>query len=254
MTNEQIISKMKEDMKMRGFSHWTEESYLSKTKEIMKYFKKPMEEVKIEELREFLLKYLREERKLAERSVNYYNSIIRFMYEVTMDKIINKKQLPMYKRRRKMKEVLTKEELSTFFNACDNYMYKTIFMMIYGSGLRISEAVNLKIEDIDSKKMRIYVRAGKGGKDRYTVLSKTSLEMLRKYYKMYKPKHPNGYMFVNREGKKLTTERTRVFFRRYRRKAKIEEKFVVHSLRHRFCYRFNRKRSKYIRGKRINGT
>ena len=148
MTNEQIISKMKDDMKMRGFSHWTEQSYLSKTKEIMKYFKKPMEEVKIEELREFLLKYLREERKLAERSVNYYNSIIRFMYEVTMDKIINKKQLPMYKRRRKMKEVLTKEELSTFFNACDNYMYKTIFMMIYGSGLRISEAVNLRIEKI----------------------------------------------------------------------------------------------------------
>ena len=122
MTNEQIIRKLKDDMKMRGFSHWTEQSYLSKTKEIMKYFKKPMEEVKIEELREFLLKYLREERKLAERSVNYYNSIIRFMYEVTMDKIINKKQLPMYKRRRKMKEVITKEELSTFFNACDNYM------------------------------------------------------------------------------------------------------------------------------------
>ena len=115
MTNEQIISKMKEDMKMRGFSHWTEESYLGKTKDIMKYFKKPMEEVEIEELRNFLLKHLREERKLSERSVNYYNSVIRFIYEVTMDKIINKKQLPMYRKRRKMKDVLTKEELSTFF-------------------------------------------------------------------------------------------------------------------------------------------
>ena len=91
MTNEQIISKMKDDMKMRGFSHWTEESYLGKTKDIMKYFRKPMEEVEIEELRNFLLKHLREERKLSERSVNYYNSVIRFIYEVTMDKIINKK-------------------------------------------------------------------------------------------------------------------------------------------------------------------
>ena len=195
MTNEQIISKMKEDMKMRGFSHWTEESYLLKTKDIMKYFKKPMEEVEIEELRNFLLKHLREERKLSERSVNYYNSVIRFMYEVTMDKIINKKQLPMYRKRRKMKDVLTKEELSTFFNACENYMYKIIFMMIYGSRLRISEAVNLKIEDIDSIKMRIFVR----------------------------------------EGKKLTIERSREFFRRYRKKAKIDEKFVVHSLRHSFA-------------------
>lgn len=147
-----------------------------------------MEKVETEELRNFLLKHLREEGKLSERSVNYYNSVIRFMYEVTMDKIINKKQLPMYRKRRKMKDVLTKEELSTFFNACENYMYKTIFMMIYGSGLRVSEAVNLRIEDIDSRKMRIFVRAGKGEKDRYTVLPKTSLEMLRKYYKMDRSK------------------------------------------------------------------
>ena len=81
----------------------------------MKYFKKPLEEVRIEELREFLLKYLKEEKKLSERSVNYYNSVIRFMYEVTMDKLINRKQLPMYRKRRKMKDVLTKEELSAFF-------------------------------------------------------------------------------------------------------------------------------------------
>ena len=60
-----------------------------------------------------------------------------------------------------MKDVLTKDELSTFFNACEDYMYKTIFMMIYGSGLRVSEAVNLKIEDIDSRKMRIFVREEK---------------------------------------------------------------------------------------------
>ena len=248
MTNEQLIKKMKEDMKMRGFSHWTETSYIGKTKEMMKYFRKPMEEVTIEELRNFLLKYLREERKLSERSVNYYNSVIRFIYEVTLDKLINKKQLPMY-RRRKMKDVLTKEELSTFFNACENYMYKTIFMMIYGSGLRVSEAVNLKIEDIDNRKMMIFVRAGKGGKDRYTVLPQTSLEMLRKYYKMYKPKHPEGYLFLNREGNPLTIERTREFFRRYRKKAKIDDKFVIHSLRHRICNWFNRKRSKYIRSK-----
>ena len=254
MTNEEIISKMKEDMKMRGFSHWTEESYLLKTKDIMRYFRKSMEEVTIEELRNFLLKYLREERKLSERSVNYYNSVIRFIYEVTLDKLINKKQLPMYRKRRKMKDVLTKEELSTFFNACEDYMYKTIFMMIYGSGLRVSEAVNLKIEDIDSRKMRIFVRGGKGGKDRYTVLPETSLEMLRTYYKMYRPNHPEGYLFLNGDGNQLKIERTRSFFRKYRRKAKLDEKFVIHSLRHRICNRFNRKRSKYIGSKRINGT
>ena len=135
-----------------------------------------------------------------------------------------------------MKDVLTKEELSTFFDACDNYMYKTIFMLIYGSGLRVSEAVSIKVHDIDSRKMRIFVSEGKGKKDRYTVLPKGSLDMLRKYYKMYKPKHPEGYIFLNRSGRPLTVERTRIFFRRYRRKAKIDEKFVLHSLRHRICY------------------
>ena len=62
MTNEQILKKMDEDMKMRGFSHWTEESYRNKAKHVMKYFKKPLEELRIEELREFLLKYLKEEK------------------------------------------------------------------------------------------------------------------------------------------------------------------------------------------------
>ena len=235
MTNEQLIKKMKQDMQMRNFAKYTYDSYLEKTKDIMRYFNKPLEEVSTEELRDFLMKYLKNERKLSDRSINYYNSVIRFVYEVTLDKILNKKQLPMRKKKKTVYEVLTKEELSTFFNACDNYMYKTIFMLIYGSGLRISEAVNLRVEDIDSRKMRIFVREGKGKKERYTVLPKTSLEMLRKYYQMYNPRHPEGYIFLNREGNPLKVERTRVFFRRYRRKAKIDEKFVVHSLRHSFA-------------------
>ena len=77
MTNEQLIKKMKEDMKMRDFSKYTYDSYLGKTKDIMRYYgEKKLEEVTIEELRRFLLKYLKEERKLADRSINYYNSEI----------------------------------------------------------------------------------------------------------------------------------------------------------------------------------
>ena len=70
MTNQELLQKMKEDMEMRGFSYWTKESYELKAKDTMRYFKKPMEEVTIEELRNYLLKYLKEERKLSERSGN----------------------------------------------------------------------------------------------------------------------------------------------------------------------------------------
>jgi len=234
MTNEQILQKMKEDMKLRNFSKYSFYTYSHKAYEMMKYFDKPMEEVTTDEMRKYLL-MLKEEKHLANRTVNYYNSILRFMYEVTLDVVLNKKQIPMLKNKREICKVLTKEELSAFFNACDDLKYKMIFMLIYASGLRIGEASNLRVEDIDSKRMRIYVREGKGNKERYTILPKASLEMLREYYKKEKPKHAEGYLFLNKEGNPIKVERMRVYFRRYRRKAKLNEKFVVHSLRHSFA-------------------
>ena len=195
MTNQEIIEKMKDDMKLRNFSHYTYDSYLGKTKDMMRYFGKEIENLTTEELRKFLLKYLKDERKLSDRSINYYNSVIRFVYEVTLDKVLNKKQLPMRKKKKTVYKVLTKEELSTFFNVIENYKFKTIFMLVYGSGLRIGEVVNLRVEDIDSKKMRIFVRKGKENKERYTILPEKSLEMLRKYWKKYRQHKRRGRIF-----------------------------------------------------------
>lgn len=110
MTNKQLLNKMKNNMRMRNFSHYTYDSYLEKTKAIMKYFgEKKLEDVTTEELRRFLLKYLKDERKLGDRSINYYNSVIRFIYEVTLDKVLNKKQIPMRKQKKCVYKVLTKK-------------------------------------------------------------------------------------------------------------------------------------------------
>ena len=235
MTNNQLIIKLKKDMQMRNFSHYTYDAYLSKTKEMIRYFKKPMEEVTTEELRNFLQKHLKEERKLSDRSINYYNSIIRFVYEVTLDKILNKKQLPMRKQKRTVYKVLTKEELSTFFNCVDNFKFKTIFMLAYGSGLRIGEIANLREEDIDGKNMRIFVREGKGNKERYTILSKKSLEMLRIYWTKYRQNKRRGRIFLSESGAAITVGVIREHFRQYRRKAKLSEKVTMHTLRHCFA-------------------
>ena len=236
MTNEQLIKKMKEDMNMRNFSKYTYDSYLGKTRDIMRYYgEKQLEEVTTEELREFLLKYLKEERKLSDRSINYYNSVIRFIYEVALDKLLNKKQLPMRKQKKTVYKVLTKDELSTFFNCVDNFKFKTIFMLVYGSGLRIGEVANLRVEDIDSKKMRIFVREGKGNKERYTILPKQSLEMLRTYWSKYRQNKRRGRIFLSESGKAITVGVIRKHFRKYRRKAKINEKATVHTLRHNFA-------------------
>lgn len=100
MTNEEILQKMEEDMKLRNFSKYSFYTYSHKAAEMMKYFNKPMEEVTTEEMRNYLLK-LKEEKHLANRTVNYYNSILRFMYEVTLDKVLNKKQIPMLKKQKR---------------------------------------------------------------------------------------------------------------------------------------------------------
>ena len=126
MTNKQLLEKMQEDMEMRGFSKYTKYSYYHKATEITQYFGKSMKRVSTKELRDFLMKHLREERKMEERSVNYYNSVIRFMYDVVLDSPINQKQIPMYKKKRKLPKILSEEELNIFFDACYSYMYKTI--------------------------------------------------------------------------------------------------------------------------------
>ncbi len=235
MNNNQLLKKLSQDMKMRNFSHYTYDSYMGKTKEIIKYFNKSLEEVTMEELRQFLYKYLLEERKLSDRSINYYNSIIRFVYEVTLDKLLNKKQIPMRKQKKKVYKVLTKQELSTFFNCVDDFKFKAIFMLAYGSGLRIGEIVNLRVEDIDSKKLRIFVREGKGNKERYTILSKESLKMLRIYWSRYRQNKRRGRIFLSELGKAITTGVIREHFRIYRRRAKLSEKITIHTLRHNFA-------------------
>ncbi|MEI3356767.1 MAG: tyrosine-type recombinase/integrase [Clostridia bacterium] len=226
---------MSQDMEMRNFSHYTYDFYIRKTKEMIKYFNKPLEKVTIEELRTYLYEYLLNERKLSDKTVNHYNSVIRFVYEVTLDKLINKKQIPMRKLKKRVYKVLTKEELSAFFSCVDNYKFKTIFMLAYGSGLRIGEIVNLHISDIDSKTMRIFVREGKGNKERYTILSKMSLEMLRKYWTNYRPKVETDMIFLDAFKKPINQYVIRTHFRKYRKKAKLDEKVTVHTLRHRYA-------------------
>ena len=234
LDNQEILEKMKKDMKLRNFSHYTYDSYLGKTKDMMRYFGKEIENLTTEELRNFLLKYLKDERKLSDRSINYYNSVIRFVYEVTLDKVLNKKQLPMRKEKKTVYKVLTKEELSTFFNVIENHKFKTIFMLIYGSGLRIGEVVNLHVEDIDSKKMRIFVREGKENKERYTILPEKSLEMLRIYWKK-RGRVETEKLFLNDLNKPINQYVIRTHFRKYRRKAGLNEKVTVHTLRHCFA-------------------
>ena len=189
-----------------------------------------------------IIKETKVELDKLENKAKYLEELTKKKKDITkkieeIDKIINKKQLPMRKKKKTVYKVLTKEELSTFFNCVDDYKFKTIFMIAYGSGLRIGEIVNLHISDIDSKKMRIFVREGKGNKERYTILSKTSLEMLRTYWSKYRKPVKSDKIFLTELDEPMTVGVIRDRFIRYRRKAGLNEKVTMHTLRH--CYATN---------------
>lgn len=117
-----------------------------------------------------------------------------------------------------------------------NVRNKAIFATIYGSGLRLGEISRLRVQDIESANMRIFVHKGKGGKDRYTLLSQSSLEILREYWKSYRPNHPNGYLFLSRDTTKPINWRTiQDAFNSTLKRADIQKNYTVHTLRHCFA-------------------
>ena len=136
------------------------------------------------------------------------------------------------RRSKTLPKVLSLIEVSRILNETKNIKHKTILSVIYGCGLRISECINLKVEDIDSSNMRVWVRNAKGKKDRITLLSPSLLEQLRAYYKIYKPKQ---WLFEGVRGKQYSVSSIRQVFNRSKVKAGVNIPATVHTLRHSFA-------------------
>ena len=187
MTKEQVLEKLKFDVELRGLSKNTQDEYYTKAKIFQDHFNKPATELGEEHIREFL-HYLTTVKGLVSGSVNSYNSGIRFLYGVTLDVNLNCKQIPRHRKQRKFPDILDQEEIQSIFDACDNLRDKCILMTTYGAGLRLSEVASLKVSDIDSKKMQLFIRNGKGSKDRYRTSFQSNLKILRDYWKEYHPK------------------------------------------------------------------
>lgn len=236
MCNEEILKRMDEDMTFRGLAVRTKESYIWRVTKYMEYHKgKNIETLNEDDIRDFL-KYLVEEHKNKRRDVNTYNSAIRFMYGTTLNRVLNLKRIPLFKLQKIKPEMFTKDELKRFFEACNgqrhSLKYKAMFMTIYGGGLRVSELCNLRIQDIDSENMRILVREGKESKYRYTLLSQKNLEILREYFKVYRPNHKENYLFISPQTKdKYTVSGPEIAFRQIRKKAGITRKVTVHRIK-----------------------
>jgi integrase/recombinase XerD len=233
MTKEEVLGKLKFDVELRGLSNHTQAEYYTKVKIFQNHFDKPATELGVEDLRQFL-HYLTTVKKLSPESVNTYNSGLRFLYGVTLNTNLNHRQIPRHRKQQKYPDILTQEEIQTLFNVCDNLRDKCILMTLYGGGLRLSEVSSLKVSDIDSDKMQLFIRNAKGGKDRYALLSQANLEMLRAYWKAYRPKE---WLFYSRNhtGTHITPRAVQNIFHKYVSKAKITKDVTVHTLRHSFA-------------------
>ncbi|WKU18568.1 tyrosine-type recombinase/integrase [Advenella alkanexedens] len=140
--------------------------------------------------------------------------------------------LPIRKKEKTLPVVMSEEETIRVLRAIENVKHKAILMTIYSAGLRISECINLKIKDIDSKRMQIRIEQSKGKRDRYTILSEKTLIILRTYFMEYKPK---DYLFEGQKGGAYSSRSIQNIFKAAVLKAKIQKEVTVHTLRHSFA-------------------
>ncbi len=228
----ELREKMKMDMELRGYSQRTIKNYIGHVSRFAKFYNKSPDLLEENEIRDYL-HYCIMEKKLSEGTVNYINASLKFFYTKTLNRYWNIDKIARVKEPRKLPAVLSPEEVKSIFDVTENLKHKAILMTVYSAGLRVSEVCNLKITDIDSKNMQILIREGKGKKDRYSLLSKANLEILREYWKTY---HPKEYLFSGRYRTDAITSRSvQKMLEQSLEKTKITKNVTVHTLRHSFA-------------------
>jgi integrase/recombinase XerD len=228
-----LHDKMLQDMQLRGFSPNTQRTYLNHLRRFETFFQKPAKQLNQEDLRNYLL-HLITTKKVSGEYVDSVYSALKFFYEKTLGRTWNMTEIPRLKRTIKLPVVLSRNEIKQLLVVTSNLKFKAMFVTAYAGGLRVSEIAHLKISDIDSENMQILIRQGKGNLDRYTLLSKANLEVLRQYWKQYRPE---GWLFPGKiPGQPLRTRAIQDAFLKMRNKAGINKKATMHSLRHSFAH------------------
>jgi integrase/recombinase XerD len=224
--------RMIDDMTLRNFSPSTIQTYVQCVARFAEHFHRSPEHLGEEQVREFLLQLLKKRRA----SMSYYNQTrcaLRFFYRTTLGRADVADSLAPAKQPHILPVVLGPDEVARFFAAISHVKHRAILMTAYAAGLRISEVVQLRVTDIDSRRMVIHVRQGKGQKDRYVMLSPKLLEILRAYWKAARPR---DILFPGATpDRPITTGSVRQACYQAREVAGLAKRVVVHTLRHSFA-------------------
>ena len=185
---------MREELERRNYTDETIRHYLRYVEQFARYFGRSPDQLGLEHLRSYQV-YLLKQRKLDPSSVENHVSALRFFFVRTLNRHEFRQFLPFPKVRKKLPNVLSREEVARMIEASSGLFQRTLLTVLYGTGMRRSEVVRLKVADIDSQRMVIHVVNGKGGKDRDLPLSPALLETLRAYWRWMKPR---TYLFPSR--------------------------------------------------------
>jgi site-specific recombinase XerD len=223
---------MDRDLQIRGYSPATRSVYLRCVRHFVRFCRRPADQTTLEDLHRYQL-HLTQDRKVGWSTFNQAVCALRFFFRTTLRKPWDVAMIPYRKTGRRLPEVFSQEEVLALLAATANPKHRAILTTIYAGGLRTSEALHLRVTDIDSSRMAIRIEQGKGRKDRYVMLSKDLLVLLRAYWLLDRP---NSWLFPGRRHD-VPLSRRAVWqaFHAAKQAAGITKRVTVHSLRHSFA-------------------
>ena len=177
---------MLEELQRRNFAETTITTYVKAVEQFARYFKRPPDRLNHTHLRTYQA-YLLRERKLMPRTVRLHVAALRFFFVKTLKRRYVLDDTPYPKAPRRLPQILSVDEVTRLIEAAHSLSHRTMLMLLYSTGMRNAELRHLQVGDIDSRRMLIHIRHGKGGRDRYVPLSATLLATLRAYYRWMRP-------------------------------------------------------------------
>ncbi len=222
-----IMEELATELKLRGFSPRTVSSYLYQNKNFLAFIRKPIPMINEADIKKYLA-YLLSEQQWSHASVSLVRAALKFYYDEILKKGIVNLKTP--KISRKLPEVLTMEEMKRLLAAATHNKSRLIIKLLYSSGIRLSECLQLKVEDLEIGNSMGWVRHGKGGKDRIFILSQEIREELLQFVH-----GRNGLIFTNSKGLALTARNVQKIVKLAAAKAGIRKQITPHKLRHSFA-------------------
>jgi len=230
--NHNAMNEMVKLLKLKGYSANTMKTYCNEFAQFLVALKNnPVERCSSEKVRSYML-YCYEHLKLSENTLHSRLNALKFYFEQVLHREKFFVNIPRPKKHLILPKTIHQNEIKKMLAVTTNLKHNTMLKLCYGMGLRLSEIINLKITDIDSNNMQVFIEKSKGKKDRYVNLPQSILKQLRIYYKTYSPKK---FLFEGQGGEQYAKRSLQNVFKNALQKAGINKKIGIHSLRHSYA-------------------